>query len=135
MLTGLTRQWGKLEFGGESPLTMRYGLRVENPTSFGPLDRNCVGYIEQTTTAKTNRACPKDGKITTQAKARIARGGIPTNNNLTRGHSPLSSEYNRFWLIKKNSISLCFYSIIIPKKCFSIGLKFAGIQKVTCNAP
>ena len=25
-------------------------------TSFGPLDRNCVGCIEQTTTAKTNRA-------------------------------------------------------------------------------
>ena len=51
-------------------------------TSFGPLDRNCVGYIEQTTTAKTNRACPKDGKIITRAKARIARGGIPTNDNL-----------------------------------------------------
>ena len=43
---GLNAADRKLEFGGESPLTMRYGLRVENPTSFGPLGRNCVGYIE-----------------------------------------------------------------------------------------
>ena len=29
-------QCGKLEFGGESPLTMRYGLRVDIPHPLGP---------------------------------------------------------------------------------------------------
>ena len=49
---------------------------------------SCVHWLAMTywtTQARKNRACPKDGKITTRAKARIARGGIPTNNNLSSG--------------------------------------------------
>ena len=36
MLIGFTQLIDKLEFGGESPLTMRYGLRVNIPHPLGP---------------------------------------------------------------------------------------------------
>ena len=36
VLIGFTQPVEKLEFGGESPLTMRYGLRVDNPHPLGP---------------------------------------------------------------------------------------------------
>ena len=36
VLIGFTQPLDKLEFGGESPLTMRYGLRVDNPHPLGP---------------------------------------------------------------------------------------------------
>ena len=35
MLIGFTQPLDKLEFGGESPLTMRYELLVENPHPLG----------------------------------------------------------------------------------------------------
>ena len=35
-MIGIMQQRGKLKFGGESPLTMRYGLRVDNPHPLGP---------------------------------------------------------------------------------------------------
>ena len=36
VLIGFTQQLDKLLFGGESPLTMRYGLWVDNPHPLGP---------------------------------------------------------------------------------------------------
>ena len=36
LLIGITQLVDKLEFGGESPLTMRYGLQVNNPHPLGP---------------------------------------------------------------------------------------------------
>ena len=36
VLIGFTQPLEKLLFGGESPLTMRYGLRVDNPHPLGP---------------------------------------------------------------------------------------------------
>ena len=36
VLIGFTQPLDKLLFGGESPLTMRYGLRVDNPHPLGP---------------------------------------------------------------------------------------------------
>ena len=96
----------QLEFGDLYCATTKLSLRTSdrchwcgNPLSFLTvssfacvrgcgLPRQCAHWLAMTywtTQAKTNRACPKDGKITTRAKARIARGGIPTNSNLSSG--------------------------------------------------
>ena len=102
----LRQQSDKLEFGELHRTTTKLSLRTSdrchwcgNPFSFLAisslkcirgcgLPRQCVHWLAMTywtTQARKNRACPKDGKITTRAKARIARGGIPTNNNLSSG--------------------------------------------------
>ena len=102
VLIGFTQPLDKLEFGDLYCATTKLSLRTSdrchwcgNPFSFLTvsasccvkrcgLPRQCAHWLAMTywtTQARKNRACPKDGKITTRAKARIARGGIPTNSN------------------------------------------------------
>ena len=96
------QQAEKLEFGNLYCATTKLSLRTSdrchwcgNPFSFLAilslecvmgcgLPRQCAHWLAMTywtTQARKNRACPKDGKTTTRAKSRIARGGTPANPN------------------------------------------------------